>query len=141
MRVTDPGEVFADAELLLRSIPFASKLGIVLAAAAPGEVTGRLGWAEDLCTIGGIMHGGVLMALADTIGALCAFLNLPDGATTATISSSTNLLRAVRTDVTATARPLSTGKTVIAVRTDLHDAQGRLAAQVTQAQAVLPARA
>jgi uncharacterized protein (TIGR00369 family) len=79
------------------------------------------------------------MSLADTIGAICAFLNLPSGASTATISSSTNLLRAVRSgDVLATARPLSTGRTVIVVRTDLHDAQGRLAAQVTQAQAVLP---
>jgi uncharacterized protein (TIGR00369 family) len=112
----------------------------VLDAAAPGQVTGRLRWSADLCTIGGILHGGVLMSLADTIGAVCAVLNLPGGATTATISSSTNLLRAVRSDVRATARPLSTGKTVIVVRTELHDDQGCLAAQVTQAQAVLPAR-
>jgi uncharacterized protein (TIGR00369 family) len=125
---------------LLALIPFASKLGIVLDSAAPGEVTGRLGWAPDLCTAGGILHGGALMALADTVGAVCAFLNLPTGTTTATVSSSTNLLRAVRGgQVVATARPLSTGKTVIVVRTDLHDDEGRLTAQVTQAQAVLPA--
>jgi 1,4-dihydroxy-2-naphthoyl-CoA hydrolase len=53
-------------------------------------------WQPDLCTSGGVLHGGALMALADTLGAVCAFLNLPSGAGTATISSSTNLLRAVR---------------------------------------------
>lgn len=139
--VKEPADATAAMRDLLRSMPLAGKLGILLDAAAPGQVTGRLAWSPDLCTIGGILHGGTLMALADTIGAVCAFLNLPEAATTATISSSTNLLRAVRGgDVTATAHPLSTGKTVIVVRTDLHDDQGRLAAQVTQAQAVLPAR-
>jgi uncharacterized protein (TIGR00369 family) len=130
----------ADPQGLLRQMPFAQKLGIVLDMAAPDEVTGRLGWAPDLCTVAGIMHGGALMALADTIGAVCAVLNLPPRTTTATISSSTNLLRAVRGgEVRATARPLSAGRTVIVVRTELRDAQGRLAAQVTQAQAVVPA--
>jgi uncharacterized protein (TIGR00369 family) len=137
--MTEP--VVADGpQGLLRQMPFARKLGITLDSAAPGEVTGRLAWAPDLCTVGGAMHGGALMALADTIGAVCAVLNLPPGTTTATISSSTNLLRAVRGgEVTATARPLSAGRTVIVVRTDLHDEHGRLAAQVTQAQAVLQA--
>lgn len=137
----EPADATAAMRDLLRSMPLAAKLGIELDAAVPGEVTGRLRWSPGLCTIGGILHGGTLMALADTIGAVCAFLNLPEGATTATISSSTNLLRPVRGgDVTATAQPLSTGKTVIVVRTDLRDDQGRLAAQVTQAQAVLSAR-
>ena len=78
------------------------------------------------------------MSLADTIGAVCAFLNLPPGADTATISSSTNMLRAVRSgEVTATARPLHAGRSVIAVQTELRDGEGRLVAQVTQAQAVL----
>jgi uncharacterized protein (TIGR00369 family) len=139
--VTDSPDTTAVAREWLAAIPLAGTLGIGLEAAAPGEVTGRLSWSPGLCTIGGILHGGTLMALADTVGAVCAVLNLPEGATTATISSSSNLLRAVRGgDVTATARPLSTGKTVIVVRTELHDDQGRLAAQVTQAQAVLPAR-
>jgi uncharacterized protein (TIGR00369 family) len=139
--MSEQGEASMDARLLLRSIPFADKLGIVLGNATADEVTGKLGWAPDLCTVGGIMHGGVMMALADTIGAVCAVLNLPDGMTTATVSSSTNLMRSVRGgDLTATARPLSTGRTMIVVRTELHDDQGRLAAQVTQAQAVLPLR-
>lgn len=126
---------------LVESMPFAGKLGVEIDVAEPGRVSGRLAWAPELCTSAGVMHGGALMALADTLGGVCAFLNLPPGASTATISSSTNFLRAVREGVvTAETQPLSVGKTVIVVRTDMRDGQGRLAAQVTQAQAVLPAR-
>jgi 1,4-dihydroxy-2-naphthoyl-CoA hydrolase len=126
---------------LLAMMPFAGKLGITLDRASAAEVTGRLPWAADLCTAGGIMHGGALMALADSLGGACAFLNLPPGAGTATISSATNLLRAVREgEVTGTARPLNAGRTVIVVQTDLRDSAGRLVAQTTQTQAVLPAR-
>ena len=121
-------------------MPFAELLGIELEHASAASVAGRLRWREELCTAGGVMHGGALMALADTIGAVCAFLNLPPGAGTATISSSTNMLRAVRSgEVVATARPLHAGRSVIAVETELRDASGRLVAQVTQAQAVLAA--
>ncbi len=121
-------------------MPFAELLGIELEDASAESVTGRLRWREELCTAGGVMHGGALMALADTIGAVCAFLNLPPGAGTATISSSTNMLRAVRSgEVVATARPLHAGRSVIAVETELRDDGGRLVAQVTQAQAVLAA--
>jgi 1,4-dihydroxy-2-naphthoyl-CoA hydrolase len=129
-----------DGTALLEMMPFASKLGIVLDSATPDGVTGRLAWAPHLCTASGVMHGGALMSLADTLGGVCAFLNLPEGANTATISSSTNFMRAVRSDVTATARPLSVGTTVIVVRTEMSDEAGNLVAQVTQAQAVLPAR-
>jgi len=88
------------------------------------------------------MHGGVLMSLADTIGAVCAFLNLPAGTTTSTTSSSTVFLRGVRSGtVTATARPLHAGRSTIVVTTQLHDDDGRLVAQVTQTQAVLSAPA
>jgi uncharacterized protein (TIGR00369 family) len=131
----------SDLAGLLESMPFAEKLGIVIDVAEPERVIARLAWAPGLCTAGGVMHGGALMAFADTLGGVCAFLNLPPGASTATVSSSTNFLRAVREGtVTAEAQPLSAGRTVIVVRTDLRDGQGRLAAQVTQAQAVLPAR-
>jgi uncharacterized protein (TIGR00369 family) len=78
------------------------------------------------------------MSLADTVGAVCAFLCLPEGATTATTSSTTNLVRAVRDgSVTATASPLHRGRRNIVVQTDLTDGQGRLVAQTTQTQAVL----
>jgi 1,4-dihydroxy-2-naphthoyl-CoA hydrolase len=123
---------------LLRLVPFAAELGMEVDAAVPEEVRGRLAWAPERCTAGGVMHGGALMALADTLGAVCAFLNLPEGARTTTISSSTSFMRAVREgEVSAVSRPLHTGRSVIVVQTDLHDGEGRRVAQVTQAQAVL----
>jgi 1,4-dihydroxy-2-naphthoyl-CoA hydrolase len=123
---------------LLPLMPFAATLGIELDAADAAEVRGHLAWSERLCTTGGVMHGGALMGLADSLGGLCAYLNLPPGAQTATISSGTVFLRGVRDGVvSAVSRPLHTGRTVIVVQTDLFDAAGRLAAQVTQTQAVL----
>lgn len=123
---------------LLPLMPFAATLGIELDAAEATEVRGRLAWSERLCTTSGVMHGGALMGLADSLGGLCAYLNLPPGAQTATISSGTVFLRGVRGGVvTAVSRPLHTGRTVIVVQTELMDDAGRLAAQVTQTQAVL----
>jgi uncharacterized protein (TIGR00369 family) len=119
-------------------MPFAGKLGIEIDTATPELVSGRLAWQPDLCTTAGVMHGGALMSLADSLGGVCAFLNLPPGAGTATISSSTNMLRAVREGaVTGETRPLHAGRSVIVVRTELRDDAGRLVAQVTQAQSVL----
>jgi uncharacterized protein (TIGR00369 family) len=134
-----------DAELtrfLHDTMPFAALIGAVGVAAAPEEVRARVGYAAQLCTSGGILHGGLLMALADTTGAWCAFLNLPaDGSGTTTIESKTNFLRAVRTGhVEAVSRPLHVGRTVIVVDTELRDADDRLAARVTQTQAVLAPR-
>lgn len=134
--MTDPAP--EALEQFLAMMPFAAALGIELDAASADEVVGRMAWREDLCTSSGVLHGGALMAFADTLGAVCAFLNLPSGAGTATISSSTNLLRAVRDgEVTATARPLHVGRSVIVVQTELLDATAKRVAQVTQAQAVL----
>jgi uncharacterized protein (TIGR00369 family) len=128
----------AELDDLIAMIPLAATLGMELDAASAEEVTGRMPWREDLTTGGGVLHGGALMAFADTLGAVCAFLNLPPGAGTATISSSTNMLRAVRGGmVVGVARPLHTGRSVIVVQTELRDDAGRLVAQVTQAQAVL----
>jgi uncharacterized protein (TIGR00369 family) len=119
-------------------MPFAAAIGLTLDAAAPAEVRGRLAWAPERCTAAGILHGGALMTLADSLGGVCAFLNLPAGAQTSTISSSTSFMRAVRDgDVTGIARPLHVGRTVIVVQTELRDDSGRLVAQVTQTQAVL----
>jgi 1,4-dihydroxy-2-naphthoyl-CoA hydrolase len=121
------------------SMPLAATLGVEVLAAAPDEVRLRLPWEERLCTAGGILHGGVLMSLADTGGAYCAFLNLPEGAGgTATIESKTNFLRAVPSGhVIAESRPLHVGRTTIVVETDLWDDRGRRVARVTQTQAVL----
>ena len=124
------------------AMPFAAQLGIELLEASPEVVRGRLAWAPELCTSGGLMHGGALMSLADSCGGLCAFLNLPEGSTgTATIESKTNFLRAVREGaLTATTRPLHAGRTLIVVETELALDDGRLAAKVSQCQAFLYAR-
>lgn len=119
-------------------MPFAQRLGVRIDSAGKDEVVGSLDHAEDRTTAGGGMHGGALMALADSVGAVCAFLNLPDGASTSTTSSSTVFLRGVRSGtVTATARPLHVGRTTIAVAVELRDDRGALVAQTTQTQAVL----
>ncbi len=123
---------------LLALMPFAAGLGIVLDTATADEVRGRLAWAPERCTAGGVMHGGALMALADSLAGICAFLNLPRGAQTATISSSTVFTRAVRAgEVIAIVRPLHVGRTTIVVQTGLSDHAGRRVAQVTQVQAVI----
>jgi uncharacterized protein (TIGR00369 family) len=84
------------------------------------------------------MHGAALMTLADTLGGVCAFLNLPSGAATSTIESKTNFFRGVREGwVEALTTPLHVGRTTIVVQTDLSDDRGKRVAQVTQTQAVI----
>ncbi|WP_433171559.1 PaaI family thioesterase [Actinoallomurus sp. CA-150999] len=123
---------------LLAAMPFAGTTGLVIDSASAEEVTGRLPWAPERCTAGGVMHGGALITLADSVGAACAFLNLPPGANTTTVETSTRFFRGVRNgEVRAVARPLHTGRTTIVVQTDLYDAEGRRVAQTTQTQAVL----
>lgn len=121
------------------AMPLARTLGIELVAAEREEVRARLAWSPELCTAGGLLHGGAIMALADGVAGTCAFLNLPDGAAgTATIQSATSFLRPVSSGhVEAVSRPLRVGRTVIHVATDVLDADDRLVARVTQAQAVL----
>jgi uncharacterized protein (TIGR00369 family) len=117
-------------------VPFEGLLGIELLEASPELVRARLPWAPERCTMGGIMHGGALMGLADNCGGLCAFLNMPAEARgTATIESKTNFMRAVSEGgVTATTRPLHKGRTLIVVESELVREDGKLAAKVTQTQ-------
>jgi uncharacterized protein (TIGR00369 family) len=123
---------------LVALMPFAQELGVDVGVATKDEVQGRLAWRPGLCTAGGLLHGGALMALADSVGAICAFLNLPEGANTATIESKTNFFRGVRDrHVDAVAKPLHVGRTSIVVQTDLADADGRPVALVIQTQAIL----
>jgi uncharacterized protein (TIGR00369 family) len=127
-----------DAAGLVALMPFAGSLGIVLDAAAPEEVRGHVDWDPAKCTAGGVLHGGVLMSLADSVGAACAFLNLPPGATTSTIESKTNFFRGVRAgQLHAVSRPLHVGRSTIAVQTELYDSGGRRVGLTTQTQAVL----
>jgi uncharacterized protein (TIGR00369 family) len=131
----------AELEELIAFMPFARQLGMVLDEASADRVVARLAWAPELCTAGGVMHGGALMALADTAGALVAFLGLPDGATTATMTSATQLLRPVTAGtVRAEAVPLHRGRAAVTAQTSLFDDDGRLVAQTTQVQAVRPPR-
>jgi 1,4-dihydroxy-2-naphthoyl-CoA hydrolase len=126
-------------DMLQDAMPLARTLGITTITSKPEEVRARLAWTPGYCTSGGVLHGGIVMTLADTAGGACAFLNLPDGAAgTTTIESKTNFLRAVREGhIEAVSRPLHVGRTVIVVVTDVLDDAGRLVARVTQSQAVL----
>jgi uncharacterized protein (TIGR00369 family) len=137
MRTVEPDAALT--EQVRAAMPLARELGIEMLAGGPEEVSGRLAWEERLCTAGGVLHGGVLMALGDATGAYAAFLNLPEGASgTATIESKTNFFRAVRGGfVEARSRPLHRGRTTIVVETDLFDDAGRHVARVTQTQAIL----
>ncbi|CAN5520155.1 PaaI family thioesterase [soil metagenome] len=123
----------------LDAMPFCRTIGVEVTAVGPHEVRATLAWSPERCTIGGAMHGGAIMALADGVGAVAAFVNLPEGATgTTTVTSATNFLRAVRDGhVEAIARPLHAGRTTIVVETEVLDAQGRRVAKITQTQAVL----
>ncbi|MFC0003921.1 PaaI family thioesterase [Micromonospora siamensis] len=128
-----------DPQELLRLTPFAATVGIEFDRLDPEEVTARLPWAPERCTVGGALHGGALVTLGDAAAGVCAFLNLPAGSTgTTTIELKTNFLHAVRAGVvTATARPLHLGRTVAVIQTDLFDDTATRVAQVTQTQAIL----
>jgi 1,4-dihydroxy-2-naphthoyl-CoA hydrolase len=139
--MTTPESAAPSPADLAAMIPYAGTLGMILDEATPELVRGRLLWSPGLCTTGGAMNGGAVMSLADNVGALCAFLNLPPGAGTATVDSATNFFRGVREGALhATARPLHVGRSFIVVRTDLTDDEGRAAGQTTQTQAVLAPR-
>ena len=127
-----------DTDQLLALMPFAVATGVQLDTASPDEVAGRLPWAPERCTAGGVMHGGALMTLADAVGAVCAFLNLPAGASTSTVSSTTSLVRGLRSGTArAIARPAHVGRSFVLVNVEVTDDEGRLVPQTTQTQAVL----
>jgi len=127
----------ADLDALIALMPLAGHLGLVLDEADASRVIIRLDWAPHLCTTGGILHGGVLMSLADTAGALVTFLGLPEGKTTATITSTSHMFRPVSGGtVRAVAVPVHRGRTTVTAETSVFDAEDRLVAQTIQVQAV-----
>jgi uncharacterized protein (TIGR00369 family) len=128
--------------MLHAAMPLCATLGITGVSSAPDCVEVSMEWDERLTTTGGLLHGGALMALADSAGAVVAVLNLPDGAVgTSTIESKTNFLGGVKAGrVTASARPLHVGSMTIVVETEVRTTE-RLVAKVTQTQAVLRPRA
>jgi uncharacterized protein (TIGR00369 family) len=117
-------------------------LGIDLAEVTPDKVVATLVVRPDLCTAGGVLHGGSIMAFADTLGAIGTIANLPQGATTATIESKTNFLAGAPsgTSVRGEATPVHKGRTTQVWQTRITGADGRLVALVTQTQIVKPPR-
>jgi uncharacterized protein (TIGR00369 family) len=129
-------------EFLHSSMPLCATFGMRGIRFDAEAVEVELDWTESLCTAGGLLHGGALMALADAAGGACAFANLPDGAVgTATIESKTNFLGAaqVNTRITAESTPIHRGKTTQVWQTMIRSEAGKLCAVVTQTQMVLPA--
>lgn len=121
--------------------PFPRLMGVEILEAGKARVRARLLVRADLCTSGHILHGGAIMAFADTLGATGAFLNLPEGAGTTTLESKTNFIGSARegTTVEAEAVPLHVGRRTSVWQTRMTGEGGRLVAVVTQTQLVLAA--
>lgn len=123
--------------------PFGAVLGVKVTSAAPEKIIAELVVREDLCTRPAVLHGGAIMAFADTLGAAGTVLNLPQGAGTTTIESKTNFIAAapVGTKVIGECLPLHRGKSTMVWQTRITTEEGRLVAIVTQTQMVLAPRA
>jgi uncharacterized protein (TIGR00369 family) len=117
-------------------MPFANLMGVEILEREKTRVVGRLTVREDLCTAGGILHGGAYMAFADSLGAIGGFLNLPPGARTTTLESKTNFLGAAKVGsrVIGEATPLHVGRRSSVWQTRITSEEGRLLALVTQTQ-------
>ena len=122
------------------AMPLAKLLGITLVEFGPEKIVAEMTVRAELCTAGDSVHGGTLMAFADSLGAIGGFLNLPDGANgTTTIESKTNFLgRALAgAKLTGTTTPVSVGKRLSVWQTEIRGEDGRSVALVTQTQLVL----
>lgn len=119
--------------------PFPQLMGVEVLSADKMKVTARLHVRPDLCTTGHILHGGAVMAFADGLGGLAAFLNLPPGAGTTTVESKTNFFAPAKEGETITAEttPLHVGRRTSVWQTRIARADGKLVALVTQTQLVL----
>lgn len=122
------------------TMPFAKMLGVDIEEASNEKIRGRLVVRDDLCTSGGILHGGAIMSFADSLGAIGAFMTLPDGAKgTTTIESKTNFLgpAPLGKTVIGETTPIKTGRTLSVWQTRITLEGGRDVALVTQTQLVL----
>ena len=120
-------------------LPFAELLGIEFVSAAPDKIVAEMTVRQDLCTRPAVLHGGAVMAFADTLGATGTILNLPKGAGTTTIESKTNFVAAapVGARVIGEATPIHRGRRTMIWQTRISTPEGRLIALVTQTQLVL----
>jgi len=119
--------------------PFPRLMGVEILEATKEKIRGRLAVRPDLCTSGHILHGGAIMAFADTLGAIGAFLNLPEGAGTTTIESKTNFIGSAKEGSTVEAQttPIHVGRRTSVWQTRVTREDGKLVAIVTQSQMVL----
>jgi uncharacterized protein (TIGR00369 family) len=120
-------------------LPFAELLGIEVISASPDKIVAEMQVREDLCTSPAVLHGGAIMAFADTLGALGTIVNLPQGSGTTTIESKTNFVApaAVGTRIVGEATPIHRGRRTMIWQTRVSGPGGRLVALVTQTQLVL----
>ena len=120
-------------------LPFAELLGIEVVSAAADRIVGRMIVRDDLCTRPAVLHGGAIMAFADTLGAVGTIANLPEGAGTTTIESKTNFVAPapVGTQIIGEATPIYRGRRTMIWQTRITNTEGRLVALVTQTQLVL----
>ena len=118
---------------------FPGLMGVRVTQMAPDRVVAEMTVRADLCTAGGILHGGATMAFADTLGAVGTILNLPSGKRTTTTDSSTKFIGGARLNTTVTAECLALhrGRTTMVWQTSIRNAEGKLCAVVTQTQLVL----
>ncbi|HWH01662.1 MAG TPA: PaaI family thioesterase [Pilimelia sp.] len=137
-RPSPPPAARLDPDAIPALTPFAGTVGIRFLSADPAEVTARMPWAPERCTVDGVLHGGALSTLCDAVAGVCAYLNLPPGARTATAELKVHFLRPVLAGaVTAAARPLHVGPTVIVLQAEALDDAGHRVAFATQTQVVL----
>jgi uncharacterized protein (TIGR00369 family) len=122
-----------------KMMPLAKLLGVEFVSAAPDKVVARLEVRDDLCTIPAVLHGGAVMAFADSLGGAATMLNLKEGTWTTTIESKTNFLAPAPagTVVTGECTPVHRGKRTMVWQTRITTAEGKLVALVTQTQMVL----
>ena len=120
-------------------LPFAELLGIEFVSASPEKIVGKMTVREDLCTRPAVLHGGAIMAFADTLGAVATIVNLRQGAGTSTIESKTNFVASapVGTRVIGETSPVHRGRRTMVWQTRVTDASGRLLSLTTQTQMVL----
>jgi uncharacterized protein (TIGR00369 family) len=120
---------------------FPGLMGVEIKEATPDRIVASLLVRPDLCTAGGVCHGGAFMAFADTVGAVGTVVNLPPNTRTTTIESETNFMGAapVNTRVVAESVPLHKGRTTQVWQTTIRTEAGKLCAVVTQTLMILPA--
>lgn len=124
-------------EMIDQFAPFAATLGASFLQLTPARVQAHLTAKHELSTLGGGLHGGAMMSVCDLASAVCAALNVAEGNTWCTAESTTYFLRPVRSAATATAVPIKIGKSLITIKTEVHDGD-RLRAHTTQMLHIAP---